>query len=374
MNQAREIRHLWAGRVIHTFDDEGAQRYRVPVELDFPKDGARNPQYEVRITGTSRFDTGIGGLILSDQYLQLATRLPSKNVYGFGENLHDSFRHPMDSPYPRMYPAFSRDLPPTMIGRPVMPPYWGLGFQMCKYGYNTLANMQRAVSETQQYGIPLDVQYADIDYMDARKDFTVDHTNFGGLNNYWHSLRDGGMHTVIILDPCFAKQNNYEPYEKFKQIRGNIQWPQNVSPDSAFIDSDRSLLGNVWPDPKVVFPDFFKNVSREAWKELIIKFRSQLIFDGLWIDMNEPSNFETNLGRPSDWPAVAGSPLQCGGNKWDDPPYRPLAAYIFDTGNRAAKLSDKTVCMNSVQGNTGEYRHYDVHSLYAWSQTRITNE
>ncbi|KAK7508259.1 hypothetical protein BaRGS_00000498, partial [Batillaria attramentaria] len=422
------------------FDDEGAQRYRVPVELDFPKDGARNPQYEVRITGTSRFSFQIVRRS-TGTYLQLATRLPSKNVYGFGENLHDSFRHPMDSPYPRMYPAFSRDLPPTegmpmygvqpfymcvedsegnshgvlllnsnaqeytlasdprltyrtiggildfyvflgpspeaviqqytaMIGRPVMPPYWGLGFQMCKYGYNTLANMQRAVSETQQYGIPLDVQYADIDYMDARKDFTVDHTNFGGLNNYWHSLRDGGMHT----DPCFAKQNNYEPYEKFKQIRGNIQWPQNVSPDSAFIDSDRSLLGNVWPDPKVVFPDFFKNVSREAWKELIIKFRSQLIFDGLWIDMNEPSNFETNLGRPSDWPAVAGSPLQCGGNKWDDPPYRPLAAYIFDTGNRAAKLSDKTVCMNSVQGNTGEYRHYDVHSLYAWSQTRITNE
>ena len=44
-----------------------------------------------------------------------------------------------------------------------------------------------------------DVQYADIDHMDERKDFTVDNVNFAGLNDYWQSLRAGGMHTVIIL-------------------------------------------------------------------------------------------------------------------------------------------------------------------------------
>ena len=41
-----------------------------------------------------------------------------------------------------------------LVGRPVMPPYWGLGFQMCKYGYDNLANMQRAVADTVRYGIP----------------------------------------------------------------------------------------------------------------------------------------------------------------------------------------------------------------------------
>ena len=60
-----------------------------------------------------RFDTGVGGLVLSDQYLQLATKLPSHNVYGLGENLHDSFRHPMET-HPRLYPAFARDFPPTV--------------------------------------------------------------------------------------------------------------------------------------------------------------------------------------------------------------------------------------------------------------------
>ena len=44
-----------------------------------------------------------------------------------------------------------------------------------------------------------DVQYADIDHMDRRLDFTVDDVNFAGLNDYWQSLRAAGMRTVIIL-------------------------------------------------------------------------------------------------------------------------------------------------------------------------------
>jgi hypothetical protein len=43
-----------------------------------------------------RFDTTIGGLILSDQFLQIATRLNSANVYGFGEHEHTSLRHDMN--------------------------------------------------------------------------------------------------------------------------------------------------------------------------------------------------------------------------------------------------------------------------------------
>ncbi|XP_070183432.1 maltase-glucoamylase-like [Littorina saxatilis] len=443
-----------------TFDDSDAQppRYRVPMGLNLPSSGASSPLYQLKITSTDPFafqiirrdtgtvilDTSVGGLILSDQYLQLATRLPSGNVYGFGENLHNSFRHPIGT-HPSLYSAFSRDIDPRLgkplygvqpfytcvedsqgnthgvfllnsnaqdfslssdpmltwrtiggvldffvflgpspenvvqqytqlVGLPVMPPYWGLGFQLCKWGYNNLDNMKRAVSETINSGIPLDVQYADIDHMDERKDFTLDTVHFAGLNDYWQSLRTGGMRTVIILDPCLAKVDGYEPYEKMKQVRGNIQWPRDATPDSQAMDSDRSVLGKVWPDPKVVFPDFFKNVTRQTWKDLIVSHRSKLVFDGLWIDMNEPSNFMTNENRPGDWKPVAGDPLHCLINKWDDPPYRPLAVTSFDTPQRAARMSDKTMCMNAVQGNSGEHRHYDVHSLYAWSQASSTQE
>ena len=44
-----------------------------------------------------------------------------------------------------------------------------------------------------------DIQYADIDHMDERNDFTIDPVNFAGLSDYFKELQAGGMHTIIIL-------------------------------------------------------------------------------------------------------------------------------------------------------------------------------
>ena len=41
------------------------------------------------------------------------------------------------------------------IGRPVMPPYWSLGFQLCRYGYNSLDRVKEVVAGMRQYDIPL---------------------------------------------------------------------------------------------------------------------------------------------------------------------------------------------------------------------------
>ena len=56
-----------------------------------------------------RWDTSVGGLVLSDQFLQISTKLPSENIYGFGENLHKSFRHDLNF---QTWPMFSRDQAP----------------------------------------------------------------------------------------------------------------------------------------------------------------------------------------------------------------------------------------------------------------------
>jgi maltase-glucoamylase len=37
------------------------------------------------------------------------------------------------------------------------------------------------------------------------------------------------------------------------------------------------------------------------------------------------------------------------------------------------RLSDKTICLSSAQGDGGIYRHYDVHSLYGYSETIPTS-
>lgn len=67
--------------------------------------------------------------------------------------------------------------------------------------------------------------------------------------------------------------------------------------------------------------------------------------------MNEPANF------------VKGKVNGCSKNKWDYPPYKPRII-----GNI---MAEKTVCMNALQTDN---LHYNVHSLYGWSQSRVTLE
>lgn len=35
-----------------------------------------------------------------------------------------------------------------------MPPYWALGFQLCRFGYNSLENLKAAVNRTKAAEIP----------------------------------------------------------------------------------------------------------------------------------------------------------------------------------------------------------------------------
>jgi alpha-glucosidase (family GH31 glycosyl hydrolase) len=41
-----------------------------------------------------------------------------------------------------------------VIGHPVMVPYWSLGFQLCRWGYDSLDNMKAAVDRTRAAQIP----------------------------------------------------------------------------------------------------------------------------------------------------------------------------------------------------------------------------
>ena len=54
-----------------------------------------------------------------------------------------------------------------VIGHAVMPPYWALGFHLCRWGYNSLNQTRYINDAVRAYGVPQDTQWNDIDSMRA---------------------------------------------------------------------------------------------------------------------------------------------------------------------------------------------------------------
>uniref|UniRef100_A0A8C0F366 alpha-glucosidase n=1 Tax=Bubo bubo TaxID=30461 RepID=A0A8C0F366_BUBBB len=261
----------------------------------------------------------------------------------------------------------------ALIGRPVMPPYWSLGFQLCRYGYTNDSEIAQLVEDMKTAGIPYDVQYADIDHMERQLDFTIG-TRFAGLPALINRIKDDGMRFIIILDPAISgNETNYPTFSRGVQDDVFIKWP----------NTNDIIYSKVWPFlPNVqvneslpeqtqiqiygahaAFPDFFRNSTVEWWKREILEFYNNptdpsrsVKFDGLWIDMNEPAAFLNG--------AVDG----CRNDLLNMPPYMPYLGYQSDG------LTVKTPCMEGEQylPDGTPVRHYDVHSLYGWSQTKPT--
>ncbi|ODM96356.1 Maltase-glucoamylase, intestinal [Orchesella cincta] len=369
-----------------------------------------NPLFSFKVirksTGTVLFDTTPGDFIFADQYLTLSWTPGSENVYGIGENEQHTFKH--DFSQNNTWALWARDQPPEFtknmygvhphitvleddgnthsvvivnsnaqqftlssgptinyittggildlyfflgptpedvvkqyveaVGRPQMPPYWGLGFQLCRFGYDSLENMKRTVERNAMYGIPQDVQYGDIDIMHKNLDFTYSRERFEGLPDYIRELKTKGVKFVTIVDPAISTgEEGYRAFDLGNELDVWVKRPDG-----------NPVVGQVWPEDPVYFPDFSKNSTREYWITLLKEFHDLLEYDGLWIDMNEPANFYDSNGDCSD-------------NNLNNPPFIPE---IVDKN-----LRSNTICADSVQeaGN-----HYDVHSLYGWFQSEPT--
>jgi lysosomal alpha-glucosidase len=135
-----------------------------------------------------------------------------------------------------------------LIGRTILPPYWSLGFQLSRWGYSNLTHLQKIVEQNRRVGIPFDVQYVDIDYMDAKKDFTVDPIHFRGLKQYFSQLNGDGIRTVIILDSgLIGDQEHYAPTIEGIEEDVFIKWDDNTT----------LMKGACWPGD-VFFPGMQK--------------------------------------------------------------------------------------------------------------------
>lgn len=359
-------------------------------------------------TKTVLFQTDLSRLTYSDQYLQMTSDLPSDYIYGIGEH-KDVFRKKATW---NRYTMFAYDIEPVpnihlygdhpfymtveddvgnsngifmfnsnamdillqpkpaitwrtiggifdlfifvgpepqqvvrqyikLIGLPLIPPYWSLGFHLCRWGYNNISNTIKTLQRNVDAGIPIDVQWIDIDAMHNGNDFTYDPINFAGLPQFVDKLHSDGRHYVSMFDIGIGggePEGSYPPYDD--GLKADI-FIKNASGDI--------LRAHVWNKFGTVYPDFTNPKSIPYWTKQYQLFHNVVRFDGVWNDMNEPSDFDE------------GSANGCPKSAYEDPQYLP-GLYI--------KLRKKTICMTAKQ-----YAgiHYNLHSLTGLSQTIASN-
>ncbi|XP_070579688.1 lysosomal alpha-glucosidase-like isoform X1 [Ptychodera flava] len=354
------------------------------------------------------FDTSVSNLIFTDQFIQISTRLPSSYLYGLGESYESLLldlewktktmwtrdQHP--GPDTNLYGAhpfymvmesdgnshgvfllnsnamdivlqptpaltyrtiggildFYVFLGPTptevvqqyldVIGKPFLPPYWSLGFHLCRYGYKTANRTLEVVERMRAANIPQDVQWNDIDSMDGFRDFTVDPDTFSSLPSVIDNLHMHGQHYVVMLDPAISSTQPKGTYPPFDEGVAKDVFVKNATGDI--------LIGKVWPGESA-YPDFTNNVTHQWWTNQISKFHQLVKYDGLWNDMNEPSDFVFG--------SVDGCPFN---NTYEMPPYMPAV--------RGGALQESTICASAQQAWS---LHYDVHNLYGYSETMATH-
>ncbi|XP_058193974.1 alpha-xylosidase 1 [Rhododendron vialii] len=252
----------------------------------------------------------------------------------------------------------------ALIGRPAPMPYWALGFHQCRWGYHNLSVVEDVVENYKKAKIPLDVIWNDDDHMDFHKDFTLNPISYPRekLLAFLDKIHSQGMKYIVLIDPGISVNSTYGVYQR------------GIANDVFIKYEGKPYLAQVWPGA-VNFPDYLNPKTVDWWVDEIKRFHELVPVNGLWIDMNEASNFCSGLctiPKGKQCPTGTGPGwiccLDCKNittSRWDDPPYKINASGL------QVPIGFKTIATSAVHYNG--VLEYDAHSLYGFSETIATH-
>jgi alpha-glucosidase len=165
-----------------------------------------------------------------------------------------------------------------VIGKPVMQPYWALGFHQVRWGYQNWTVLQEIIDGYAAANIQLEAIWNDLDYLFQYRIFTHDNNTYpiDEGKEFLAKLHANGQYWMPILDP-----NVYVPapgngtdanptYDRGKALDLYIKHGEGHTDD---------YIGIQWPGFSV-WPDFLHNATQNFWTNEMQLYHDQLPFDG----------------------------------------------------------------------------------------------
>ena len=246
-----------------------------------------------------------------------------------------------------------------IIGHPMLPPYWSLGFHQCRWGYHTTQELRDVYENYIAYELPIDTFWEDIDILQDYRIFTLNENEFKDLPNLISELHQNNYKFVPIVDIGFPMKDEDEFYVLGKKT-------------NAFIKSNytkQDLISYVWPK-HAVFPDFFCDAGVELWSFAMEKYYQSVKYDGIWLDMNEPTMILVeDIHRGEILPE--NYTFDPNKNKYEYIPYVP--GYREDHPNIRERSLSENSYSNSIKENEFLYG-FNFKPLMNYRENMITNE
>jgi alpha 1,3-glucosidase len=226
-------------------------------------------------TSLSKAKEGILGSLVS--YFQGSDDTPQVDTHWFSESgIIDVFV--MMGPRPHnVFKQYS-----SLTGTTQLPPLFSLAYHQSRWNYNDEKDVLSVNSNFDEFDIPMDVIWLDIEHTDSKKYFTWDASRFPDSSGMIDKVASFGRKMVTIIDPHIKRESGYFVHDEATSKGIYVKKS----------DSSGDYEGHCWPGSSS-WLDFMDPNIRQHWASLfnLRTYQGSTLDLYTWNDMNEPSVF-----------------------------------------------------------------------------------
>ncbi|KVH87476.1 Galactose mutarotase-like domain-containing protein [Cynara cardunculus var. scolymus] len=169
----------------------------------------------------------------------------------------------------------------SVTGTSAMPQLFATGYHQCRWNYRDEEDVKNVDSKFDEYDIPYDVLWLDIEHTDGKRYFTWDKALFPNPEEMQKDLASRGRRMVTIVDPHIKRDENYHIHKEASKNGYYVKDASGKDYDGWCWPGSSSYIDMVNPDIRSWWADKF------AYTQYVGSTPSLYI----WNDMNEPSVF-----------------------------------------------------------------------------------